>query len=61
MMFWSEVLTSRTYDGRLLRQIAVEAARFGRGTWIDKMSMCWGSLGARMLMWGYLRSCQMWK
>ena len=27
-----KVRTSRTYDGRLLRRIAVEAGRFGRGT-----------------------------
>ena len=45
MMFWSKVLTSRTYDGRLLRRIAVEAVRFGRGTWIGKMSVCWGQFG----------------
>ena len=39
VMFWSKVLTSRTYDGRLLRRIAVEAVRFGRGTWFGKMSV----------------------
>ena len=39
----------------------MEAVRFGRGIWIGRMSMCWGSLGGRMLIWGYLRSCQMWK
>ena len=31
VMFWSKV-TSRTYDSQLLRRIAVEAVRFGRGT-----------------------------
>ena len=45
VMFWSMVLTSRTYDGRLLRRIAVEAVRFGRGNWIDKMRVCWGKFG----------------
>ena len=45
VMFWSKVLTSRTYDGRLLRRIAVEAVRFGRGTWFGKMSVCWGQFG----------------
>ena len=45
VMFWSKVLTSRAYDGRLLRRIAVEAVRFGRGTWIGKMSVCWGQFG----------------
>ena len=44
-MFWSKVLTSRTYDGQLLRRITVEAVRFGRGTWIGKMSVCWGQFG----------------
>ena len=45
MIFWSKVLTNRTYDGRLLRRIVVEAVRFGRGTWIGKMSVCWGQFG----------------
>ena len=45
VMFWSKVLTSRTYDGRLLRRIAVEAVRFGRGSWFGKMSVCWGQFG----------------
>ena len=45
MLFWGNVLTSRTYNGRLLRRIAVEAVRFGRGTWICKMSTCWGQFG----------------
>ena len=45
VMFWSKVLTSGAYDGRLLRKIAVEAVRFGRGTWIGKMSTCWGQFG----------------
>ena len=43
--FWGKILTSRTYDGRLLRQIAAEAVRFGRGTWICKMSTCRGQFG----------------
>ena len=45
VMFWSKVLISGAYDGRLLRKIAVEAVRFGRGTWIGKMSTCWGQFG----------------
>ena len=45
VMSWSKVLTNRTYDGRLLRRIVVEAVRFGRGTWIGKMSVCWGQFG----------------
>ena len=43
-MLWSKVLTNRTYDGRLLRQIAVEAVRFGKGTWIGKMSTLLGAV-----------------
>ena len=62
VMFWSKILTSRTYDGRLLRRIAVEAVRFGRGTWICKMSVCWGQFGWKNdIMWRYLKSCWMWK
>ena len=45
VMFWGKVLTSRTYDGRLLRRIAAEALKFGKGNWICKMSVCWGQFG----------------
>ena len=31
--------------GRLLRQIAVEAVKFDRGTWIGKMNTCWEQFG----------------
>ena len=45
VLFWSEVLTSREYDGRLLRRIAPAAVRLGRVTWIGKMGLCWGQFG----------------
>ena len=44
VIFCVKVLTSRLHDGRLLRRIAAEAVRFGRGTWIE-MSMWWGQFG----------------
>ena len=40
VLFWVRVLSSRVYDGRLIRQVATEAVKFGRGSWLCKMSMC---------------------
>ena len=44
-MFWVGIISSRAYDGRLIRQIATEAVKLGRGSWIWKMSMCWKEFG----------------
>ena len=40
MLFWVRVLSSGAYDGRLIRRVATEAAKFGRGSWLRKISMC---------------------
>ena len=45
VIFWGKVLTSRTYFGQLLRLIAAEAVRFGRGTWICMISTFWWQFG----------------
>ena len=45
VLFWSKILTSREYDGWLLRRIATAAVRLDRGTWIGKIGMCWGQFG----------------
>ena len=45
VLFWVRVLSSRMYDGRLIRQVATEAVKFGRGSWLHKMSMCCKEFG----------------
>ena len=45
MLFWVRVLSSRVYDDRLIRQVATEAVKFGRGSWLRKMSMCCKEFG----------------
>ena len=45
VLFWVRVLSSRVYDGWLIRQVATEAVKFGRGSWLRKMSMCCKEFG----------------
>ena len=45
MLFWVRVLSSVAYDGRLIRQVATEAVRFGRGSWLCKISMYCNEFG----------------
>ena len=45
VLFWVRVLLSRVYDGWLIRQVATEAVKFGRGSWLRKMSMCCKEFG----------------
>ena len=45
VLFWVRVLSSRVYDGRLIRQVATEAVKFGRDSWLHKMSMCCKEFG----------------
>ena len=39
MLFWVRVLSSDAYDGCLIRRVATEAVKFGRGSWLCKISM----------------------
>ena len=38
-LFWVRVLSSDAYDGRLIRRVATEAAKFGRGIRLRKISI----------------------
>ena len=38
-------MSSDAYDGRLIRQVATEAVKFGRGSWLRKISMCCNEFG----------------
>ena len=39
VLFWVRILSSEAYDGRLIRQVATEAVKFGRGSWLRKISI----------------------
>ena len=45
VLFWVRVLSSRAYDGRLIRRVATEAVKFGRDSWMRKMNMCCKEFG----------------
>ena len=45
MSFWVRVLSSETYEDRLIRQVATEVVKFGRGSWLRKISMCCNEFG----------------
>ena len=38
MRFWMKILTSEVYEGRLLRKVAREAVKCGKGVWIKNMA-----------------------
>ena len=39
---WLKVMTSRLYEGRLLKKIARQAVECGKGGWIKNMAKCMG-------------------
>ena len=41
------IMNPKCYNiyGRLIRQVATEAMKFGRGSWLRKMSMCCKEFG----------------
>ena len=39
---WLKVLTSRLYEGRILKKIARQAMECGKGVWIGNMAKCVG-------------------
>ena len=45
VQFWYKVLTSKAYEGRLLRRVASHVVEYGRGSWIRSMSRCISKFG----------------
>ena len=48
------VLASKVYEGRILRRVAVEAVKYGKGSWMQKMLSCcrefgWQEVGAEQV------------
>ena len=70
--FWLKVLTSRLYEGRLLKKIARRAVECGKGVWIKNMAKCvgdfeWQSVGGDAIAnltgseIGAMLSCAAWR
>ena len=52
--FWFKVLASKVYEGRILRRVAVEAVKYGKGSWMQKTLSCckefsWQEVGAEQV------------
>ena len=45
MQFWYKVLTSKIYEGRLLRKVMLQAVECGRGSWMRSIGRCIGRFG----------------
>ena len=50
VLFWVRVLSSEAYDGCLIRRVATEAVKFGRGSWLRKISTCCKEFGWQEIM-----------
>ena len=44
-LIWFKVLASKVYEGRILRRVAVEAVKYGKGSWMQKMLNCCREFG----------------
>ena len=42
LKFWMNIMNSEAYEGRLLRKVAREAVKCGKGVWIRNMAKCMG-------------------
>ena len=40
VQLWCKVLTSKTNEGRLLRKVAMQAVKYGRGGWLRNTDKC---------------------
>ena len=45
MQFWYKVLTSKIYEGRLLRKVVLQVVECGRGSWMRSIGRCIGRFG----------------
>ena len=52
---WYKVLTSKMYEGRLLRKIVLQAVECGRGSWMRSMGRCIGRFGWQDMIGGVVR------
>ena len=50
-----EVLTSKIYEGRLLRKVMLQAVECGRGRWMRSIGRCIGRSGWQNMSGGVVR------
>ena len=55
MQFWYKVLTSKVYEGRLLRKVASQAVECGKGSWMRSIDRCVGKFGWQDVSSGVIR------
>ena len=55
VQFWYKVLTSKVYEGRLLRKVASEAVECSRGSWMRSISKCVEKCGWQDVNIGVIR------
>ena len=48
VQFWYKVLTSKRYEGRLLRKVTLQVVECGRGSWMRSIGRCIGRFGHHM-------------
>ena len=55
VQFWYKVLTSKMYEGRMLRKVVLHAVECGRGSWMRSIGRCIGRFGWQDMSGGVVR------
>ena len=55
MQLWYKVLTSKLYEGRLLRKVASQAVEYEKGSWMRSIGRCVGKFGWQDVSGGVVR------
>ena len=55
VQFWYKVLTSKVYEGRLLRKVASQAVECEKGSWMKNIGRCVGKFGWQDVSGGAIR------
>ena len=55
VQFWYKVLTSKVYEGRLLRKVASQAVECEQGSWMRNIGRCVGKFGWQDVSGGMIR------
>ena len=55
VQFWYKVLTSKVYEGRLLRKVASQTVECEKGSWMRSIGRCVGKFGWQDVSGGVIR------
>ena len=55
VQFWYKVLTSKVYEGRLLRKVASQAVECEKGSWMRSIGRCVGKFGWQDVSGGVIK------